>query len=207
MRICWVVLLFIAYSHVAIGQESAVQETSPASMKWYQINTSNFRVLYPEGFGEQAQRVANTLEHIREPEGASLGVTPRKISIILHSQSSNSNGFVTQAPRRSEFYAMPPQNYNFIGNNEWLTLLSSHEYRHMVQFQKSITGFNKAIYLLFGQLAQAGMAFVAIPQWFWEGDAVATETAFTHSGRGSIPEFDLVFRTNLLEGKNFNYSK
>ncbi len=190
-----------------IGQQSAGQETSPAGMKWFQINTEHFKVLYPDGFGTEAQRVANTLEHIREPEASSLGIVPKKISIVLHSQSAISNGFVTLAPRRSEFFAMPPQNYNFTGTNEWLTLLSSHEYRHIVQFQKSVTGFNKAIYFLFGQLAQAGMAFIAVPQWFWEGDAVATETAFTGSGRGRIPEFDLLFRTNFLEGRNFDYNK
>lgn len=191
----------------ANGQESVVHETSPASMKWYQINSSSFRVLYPYGFEKEAQRVANTLEHIKEAESRSLGATPKKISIVLHSQSATSNGFVTMAPMRSEFYAMPPQNYNFIGTNEWLTLLSSHEYRHVVQFQKSVTGFNKGIQLLFGQLAQAGMAFVAVPQWFWEGDAVAVETAFTPSGRGRIPEFDMLLRTNFLEGRNFNYNK
>lgn len=208
MRISWLVIgCWISAMGIASGQESVNQETSPASTKWYQINTDHFKVLYPKGFDAEAQRVMNTLEHIREPEAASLGVTPKKISVILQSQSAISNGFVTMAPKRSEFFVMPPQNYNFIGTNDWLSLLSSHEYRHMVQFQKSITGFNKAIYFLFGQLAEAGMAFVSVPQWFWEGDAVATETAFTASGRGRIPEFDLLFRTNFLEGRNFNYSK
>ena len=206
-RICLAVCICLCLIKVAKAQESVVQETSPASMKWYQINTSNFRVLYPYGFEKEANRVANTLEHIGVPEAKSLNATPKKISIVLHSQSAVSNGFVTLAPRRSEFYAMPPQNYNFIGTNEWLTLLSSHEYRHIVQFQKSVTGFNKGVHLLFGQLAQAGMAFVAVPQWFWEGDAVAVETAFTPSGRGRIPEFDMLFRTNLLEERNFNYHK
>lgn len=137
-RVCLAVSISICLSltKVAYGQESVVQETSPASMKWYQINTNNFRVLYPYGFEREAQRVANTLEHIREPEAKSLEAMPKKISVVLHSQSAVSNGFVTLAPRRSEFYAMPPQNYNFIGTNEWLTLLSAHEYRHIVQFQK-----------------------------------------------------------------------
>jgi len=102
---------------------------------------------------------------------------------------------------------MPSQNYNFVGNNDWLTMLASHEYRHVVQFQRSLTGFNRFLYGVFGQQALAGLAFVAAPQWFWEGDAVATETAFTHSGRGRIPNFDLVFRMNLLEGRTFNYHK
>ncbi len=203
-----VIFLLLLFSvSAALAQESVTQQTNAPSVKWYQLNTPNFKVLYPKGFEVQAQRVANTLETIREPEGKSMGAVPKKIPIILQSNSSQSNGFVTLAPRRSEFYAMPAQNYNFVGNNDWLTLLSSHEYRHMAQFQRSITGFNKLIYTLFGQQALAGFAFAAAPQWFWEGDAVATETAFTHGGRGRIPNFDLVFRTNLQEGRVFNYHK
>ncbi len=189
------------------AQESVTQETNAPSVNWYQINTPNFRLLYPKGFETQAQRVANTLESIREPEAKTMGVLPKKISIILQNQSSVSNGFVTLAPRRSEFYTMPSQNYNFVGTNDWLNLLATHEYRHVVQFQRSITGFNKFFYYLFGQQAVAGLAFAAAPQWFWEGDAVATETAFTPSGRGRIPNFDLVFRTNIMEGRTFNYHK
>src|SRR5258706_1133186 len=204
----WIAGVFLLISvDLLKAQESVTQQTIPPSLKWYQINTPNFKVLYPSGFEVQAQRMANTLEQIRTPEAASMGVKPRKIPVILQNQSSLSNAFVTLAPRRSEFYTMPSQNYNFVGNNDWLTLLASHEYRHVVQFQRSLTGFNRFFYGVFGQQALAGLAFVAAPQWFWEGDAVATETAFTHSGRGRIPNFDLVFRMNLLEGRTFNYHK
>ena len=209
MLLAWrsALFLFTIISLQAFAQESITQETNAPYVRWYQLNTPNFRVLYPTGFDIQAQRVANTLETIREPESKSMGVLPKKISIILQNQSSVSNGFVTLAPRRSEFYTMPSQNYNFMGTNDWLNMLSSHEYRHIVQFQRSITGFNKLVYYIFGQQAVAGMAFAAAPQWFWEGDAVATETAFTPSGRGRIPNFDLVFRTNIMEGRTFNYHK
>lgn len=99
-RVCLALSIIICLSltKVAYGQESVVQETSPASMKWYQINTNNFRVLYPYGFEREAQRVANTLEHIRKPEAKSLEAIPKKISVVLHSQSAVSNGFVTLAP-------------------------------------------------------------------------------------------------------------
>lgn len=189
----------------AVGQ--SVMETNAPSVKWYQLNTPNFRVLYPQGFETQAQRVVNTLETIRDPEARTMGTAPKKISVILQNQSSLSNGFVTMAPRRSEFYTMPTQNYNFLGTNDWLDALSVHEYRHMAQLQRSITGFNKALYYVFGQQVTAGMAFAAAPMWFWEGDAVATETAFTGSGRGRIPQFDMLFRTNAMEGRTFNYHK
>lgn len=205
MKIVFLSLLVISFSLQA--QETSVNATNPASLKWYQINTPNFRLLYPEGFETQAQRMANTMESIREPESRTIGTAPKKISVILQSQSSISNAFVSITPRRAEFYAMPTQNYNFVGNNDWLNLLAAHEYRHMAQFQHATRGFNKLFKYVFGNNVLAGMAYAAAPQWFWEGDAVATETAFTQSGRGRIPNFDLILRTNLQEGRVFNYHK
>ncbi|MBS1487556.1 MAG: hypothetical protein JST43_08185 [Bacteroidetes bacterium] len=202
---CLSLLLFFTFRIFA--QESVVSQTNPASIKWNQINTSHFRLLFPQGFDSQAQRMANTLETIREPEGKTIGAVPRKISIILQNQSSLSNAFVTLTPRRAEFYAMPSQNYNFVGNNDWLNMLATHEYRHMAQFQHARRGFNKVLGFVFGYNVLAGLSYAAAPQWFWEGDAVATETAFSQAGRGRIPNFDLVFRTNLQEGRTFNYHK
>jgi hypothetical protein len=201
-------LLFIVlFSGFLCAEAQTVLENNPPSVKWYQVNTPHFQVLYPEGFSDQAQRVANSLEHIRVPEAKSLGTLPRRISVILQNQSAVSNGFVSILPRRSEFYTMPSQDYNFTGTNDWLELLTAHEYRHMVQYQHAIRGFNQVVYYLFGSISLAGMAHVAAPSWFWEGDAVVAETAFTPSGRGKIPNFGLVMKTNLLEGRRFNYHK
>lgn len=199
-------LLLLLLPSFLFAQE-IINENNPPSLKWFQVNTPHFRVLFPQGFDVQAQRMANTLEHIHGPESKTMGASPRKISVILQNQSAVSNGFVSITPRRSEFYAMPSQNYNFLGNNDWLDLLASHEYRHMVQFQHATRGFNKLLYYTFGANVLAGMSYVAAPEWFWEGDAVATETAFTSSGRGRIPNFELLFRTNLMEGRTFNYHK
>jgi hypothetical protein len=191
----------------AFTQDMSIQSNNATNIKWRQINTPGFKIIFPRGFDEQALRMANTLEQIREPESKTLGVLPKKIPVILQTQNSVSNGFVTMAPRRSEFFTTPPQNYNDVGTNDWLTLLASHEYRHIVQYQRSLTGFNKLVYYAFGQSAASLVAFAAAPQWFWEGDAVATETAYTQSGRGRMPNFDLLFRTNFQEGRVFNYHK
>lgn len=189
------------------GFAQVVLENNPPKIKWSQINTPHFRVLFPSGDDTQAQRVANTLEAIHSPEAVTLGSKPKKISIILQSQSSVSNAFVSVAPRRSEFYMMPSQNYNFLGNTDWLDMISSHEYRHIVQFEHAKVGFNKFVYTLFGNNTFSAMAHAAAPDWFWEGDAVAIETAYTPTGRGKIPNFGLVFKSNLMEGRTFNYHK
>lgn len=185
-----------------------VMDTNPASVKWRQINTEGFKIIYPEGSEEKANIVANNLEQLREPVTRTMGgKLPKKIPIILQANNSISNGFVTLGPRRSELFTQPPQDYNFIGTNKWMTLLTAHEYRHIAQFSRSKTGFNKFFYYLFGQNTQAAMAVVSTPRWFWEGDATLMETVVTQSGRGRIPSFDRVFRSNLLEGKRFNYNK
>ncbi|HYI77410.1 MAG TPA: hypothetical protein VEW65_07295 [Chryseolinea sp.] len=202
-----IVLFLVILSFSQGGWAQVVLETNPASISWQQINTDNFRVLFPTGFDVQALRMANTLEKIRKAESRTLGSEPRRISVILQTQSSQSNGFVSILPRRSEFFTMPPQDYNFIGTNDWLNLLATHEFRHIVQYQHATRGFNRLVYYLFGSTTLAAFSQAAAPQWFWEGDAVATETAFTPSGRGRLPNFGLVFRTNLLEGRTFNYHK
>lgn len=189
------------------GRTQTVLDNNPASLRWEQINTQHFRVIFPKGFDAQAQRMANTLEHIRGAETRSLRAEPRRLSVILQNQSSLSNGFASLLPRRTEFFTMPPQDYNFAGTNDWLDLLAAHEYRHIVQYQHATRGFNKAMYYVFGPTTLVAFAQAAAPQWFWEGDAVVTETALTPSGRGRIPNFSLVFKTNFLEGRTFNYHK
>lgn len=200
-------LLLLLSVITAWSMAQPVLENNPPSVRWYQVKTPHFRVLYTDGFHDQAERVANSLEHIRDEAAESLGTRPRRMSFILQNHSAVSNGFVSILPRRSEFYAMPSQDYNFIGTNDWLNLLTIHEYRHVVQYQHATRGFNRAIYYLFGSISLAGMAQAAAPSWFWEGDAVATETALTVSGRGKIPNFGLLMKTNLLEGRKFNYHK
>ena len=177
-------------------------------VKWYQVNTPNFKIIYPEGFSKEGQRMANTMEHIYGPAAASLGIAPRKhFPLILQNYNTNSNGFVTLGPRRSEFYTMSPQRPALLGNNDWLDMLALHEYRHVVQYDRSRTGLTGFLRILFGEYTQAAIASATVPSWFWEGDAVLTETALSKSGRGRIPEFSATFRANLLENGPYNYNK
>src|SRR5688572_4340891 len=91
-------VFLLLFNFVATAQ--TVLENNPSSLKWRQVKTPNFRVIFPKGFEEQGQRVANTLEHIRTHESKSMGTSPRKISIVLQNQSALSNGFVSMLPRR-----------------------------------------------------------------------------------------------------------
>ena len=175
-------------------------EQNPTGVKWKQINTTNFQVIYPAEVEAVAQRMANTLEAIINRVSSTLNKTPRKISVILQNQGIVSNGFVQLAPRRSEFFTTPPQNFDY---QDWLNSLAVHELRHVVQFEK-LTGKLRAP--LFEELALAIFG-ITLPPWFFEGDAVGIETALSNAGRGRLPDWELIFRTNTLSAHSYTYSK
>ncbi len=206
MKTRLVALLTFLAAVPAFTQTLPVLDQNPASLRWYRLTTPHFRVLYPMGFDSTAQRTAKRLESLYEPVSASLGRRPRPISVLLQNQTTNSNGFVTLYPRRAEFFAIPPQDPGLLGTYNWLDLLAVHEYRHVVQNDKALQHYGRVLYTLLGN---TGLYFplLTVPDWFAEGDAVSTETLFSGSGRGRIPNFDLGMRANLLADRRFDYPK
>ncbi len=190
----------------ATAQTLPVLTQNPTSLHWHRLTTPHFRVLYPVGFDSTAQRTAERLERLYEPTSASLEKKPRPISVLLQNQTTNSNGFVTLFPRRSEFFAAPPQDPGLAGTLDWLDLLTVHEYRHVVQNDKALQGYGRVLYSLLGNPGLQ-IPLLTVPDWFAEGDAVSNETLLSTSGRGRIPNFDLGMRANLLAGKSFDYPK
>ena len=205
-KLLYCLLLFLFLCDQATAQ-GIVLDNNPASLKFNEIITDHFNILFPEGFEKEGQRMANTLEHLHGPISVSLGKEPRPIPLILQNQGTSSNGFVALGPRRSEFFTVPPQDYKFLGNNDWLNLLAVHEFRHVVQYDKAITGFSKYAYWLFGEDVLAGLSFLSTPLWLWEGDAVGIETALTSSGRGRMAYFQALHRANVLDRGGFSYNK
>lgn len=178
---------------------------NPPGIAWMVIDTPHFEIIFPQEIERDAQRVANILEHIFVHVSMTLRHEPKKVSVILQTQTTVSNGFTTFLPRHIEFFNVPMQE-SLMGPIDWYSLLAVHELRHLVQFGKTNQGFMKALYYIFGSVSQA-LSFLLIPQWFWEGDAVCTETALTNSGRGRQPSFDVEFRALLLSGKRYPYYK
>ena len=179
---------------------------NPSDIEWRHITTEHFDLIFPADIEEDAQRAAHLLETGYRFVTRSLEVAPHRIPLILQNQSVQSNGFVTLAPRRSEFYVTPAVDPE-LTNTEWVKTLAVHEFRHVVQFQKTRRGFNLWLERLLGQAGQALGLALTTPPWFLEGDAVGMETALTRGGRGRLPLFDRDLRTLLLSGKKFNYDK
>jgi len=202
--------LFVVTLSFANVIEAPIQlidyQQNPSSIDWKKIDTDHFEIIFPKEIESDAQRVAQLLEKAYPLVARSLEVAPAKISLILQNQSTVSNGFVTLAPRRSEWYVTPSID-PVLTNTDWLKTLAVHEFRHVVQFQKSRQGFNKVFEIILGEIGQALGIGLSFPPWFLEGDAVGIETALTTGGRGRLPLFERDLKALLLSEKDFDYDK
>jgi hypothetical protein len=176
----------------------------PGSIRWRQIKTEYFRLVYPDFAERQAQHFAGKLLWAAKQVPKGMRHQPKRIDILMHMESSTSNAMVIWAPKRMETHNTPPQDSY---GEDWWEQLALHEFRHVVQVSKMRQGFTKALFFVFGEAATGGILGAYIPLWFLEGDAVATETALSETGRGRNPDFSMDLKAQLLELGSYSYDK
>lgn len=179
----------------------------PPSLKWEQINTPASRVIFPKGLDSVAQRITNIISYIKIPTQNTIGNRLKKINIVLQKQTVVSNAYVALGPFRSEFYLTPEQNSFEMGSLPWPDQLTIHEYRHVEQYNNFNVGLSKVMRIIFGQEGAALANNAAIPNWFYEGDAVYNETNTSAQGRGKLPAFFDAYRSLWKAGKNYSWMK
>ena len=182
---------FLFLSHPAAAQFQPTG-SNPASVRWQQIETGNFRLLYPAGSDSLAKVYGIALERWREPlshtSGFRTGENYRtRMPVILHGHTAVANGAVTWAPRRIDMFTVP----DAYGPTPipWVDLLAIHEGRHASQMQFGRAKGFKFYHYLFGEMFAGALAGIYPGRTLLEGDAVATETALTRSGRGRQANF------------------
>ncbi len=136
-----------------------------------------------------------------------VGTNTKKIDIVLQTNQVISNGYVGLSPYRSEFFATPFQNNQILGSVDWLDGLAIHEYRHALQFSNANRWVTKFFHVTQGQGGWAGSMFLAIPNWYFEGDAISSETVLTSGGRGRNASFFKEQRALLLNDIDYSYMK
>ena len=176
----------------------------PASLRWRHIKTEHFDLVYPGDFEERAQNLMNLFTYVYDHGTKTLENKPARVPVIIHNRDIIPNAFSVWAPRRIELYTCPPQNTY---SQDWMEQLAIHEYRHVVQMDMMNHGFTRFLTWILGEQATAAVTGLYIPMWFMEGDAVCTETALSHSGRGRIPSFEMEIRAQILQKGRFSYDK
>ncbi len=180
---------------------------NPPSLKWKQINTDTARVIFPVGLDSQAIRVASIVHYLAAHKPVSLGDQLRKINIVLQNQTTVANGYVNLGPFRSEYFLTPALNNLKEGSIPWADQLAVHEYRHVQQFNNFNYGLSKFMKFLAGEDGYSLAINAAIPDWFYEGDAVFNETVMTHQGRGRLPHFLNAYPALWQAGKKYSWMK
>lgn len=180
---------------------------NPSYLKWKQINTDTARIIFPAGIEPTANRVAAVIHELQKNHSSTIGGKLRKVNIVLQDQNTLSNGYVGLGPYRSEFYLFAPQNSFDQGSLNWADNLSVHEYRHIQQYSNFNEGITKAASILFGQEGRAVVNSAAVPDYFFEGDAVFNETVLSRQGRGRQPLFFNGYQALMRQNRHYSYLK
>lgn len=196
-------ILFVLISLAGKPQYFSTGE-DPAFLKWRQIVTRDFQLIYPEDFEEKARVMAAYFEKVYDYGSVTLNHRPRKISVIFHTRTVRSNGLVGWAPKRMELFTPPHQE---IYAQDWLQQLVLHEFRHVVQVDKIRSQIPPVIRALLGEHAEALITGIYLPFWFLEGDAVIAETALSTTGRGRLPSFLMEHKAQVVEKGVFSFDK
>ena len=176
----------------------------PASLKWMEIKTERFRVIYPASYGQGGEEFARSLDESFKKLTSLYSVKKFRLPVIIHNYTTFSNGYVAWAPSRMEIYPTPEQNAVALDPNRQLTL---HELTHVAQMESLIRGFTKGMSFPFGQQFP-GIVSSLLPLWFLEGDAVFSESILSESGRGRTPSFQKQLKAIVVEkGNMFKYDK
>ena len=176
----------------------------PPDEAWRTLETPHFRVTYPDGLLDLAQRAAERgetawgllAERLVEPPGG-------RVDLVLSDHTDISNGYAKVFPsKRIVIFTPPPvDGFSLAHMDEWMELVITHEVVHIFQGDLA-RGFGGALRKVFGRLPLEWPFFpgTATPGWVGEGIATYYESALTQAGRVRGSFHEMVIRTAILEG-------
>ncbi|MZP54410.1 MAG: hypothetical protein GT600_03085, partial [Bacteroidales bacterium] len=192
-RSLWFCIFFLVPFSVSAQYYETGQD--PANLKWLQIKTDRFRIIYPEKYGINGIEFARSLEQAYNDLSVLYPVSRARIPVIIHNYTTQSNGYVAWAPSRMEIYPTPEQNTIPLDPNRSLAL---HELTHVLQMQSLNKGFSRFMSVFFGQQFPGAMAAL-LPLWYLEGDAVFAESALSGAGRANSASFQKQLKAISVE--------
>jgi len=205
MKIRYTILLIIfLLSPVIINAQYYDTGQDPANLRWMQVSTGKYTVIYPEKYGKEGVEFAKSLDKANSALASLFPVMKFRLPVVIHSFTVESNGYVAWAPKRMEIFPTPEQNTIPLDTKSQLTL---HELAHVMQMEALNSGTSKILAYFLGQQLTGALASL-MPLWFMEGDAVFSESILSGSGRGRSPDFQKTLKAIAIEKEHFyNYDK
>ena len=198
----YIIISIMLLLPMVAGAQFYVTGDDPGRLRWYTLDTDNYRIIYPEGNDSLARVYGGNLEKYRVPVSRTTGYLPGgpgklRMPVVLHTWNT-SNGSVAWAPKRMDLFTIPSA-YN-PEPLPWEQMLSVHESRHITQMQFGMTGAMKPFNWFFGEMFNILVSILYPNISNMEGDAVIVETAFSDSGRGRTSDFLNYYRVALDNG-------
>ena len=203
MRRSILILLCFLAAGVA-GALRPVTAQVPPDESWRSLETSHFRVTFPEGMDPLARRAAMRAERAFDAlSDAFLDPPGGLIELLLTDHTETSNGFATSVPfNQIVVFVRPPMERGALSHfDDWMELVITHELVHV--FQLDYTGpIGSLIRNVMGRWEAGWPTFPSfdLPRWTTEGLATYYESSLTASGRVRGSYVDMVLRTAVLEG-------
>jgi hypothetical protein len=165
------------------------------ALRFRTIPTEHFVIYFHQGAEPLARRLAALAEETWMALWRPLGVQPPpRTHVVLVDQSELANGSATPVPYNTVIVTTAwPAGYEVIGEiDDWLRLVFTHEFTHIVHLDRS-EGWARAIRRLFGRMP-IGFPNLYLPTWQIEGLATYEESALTGQGRLHAGDFGAVLR-------------
>lgn len=194
-------LIFICLLISFSGSLFAALSQDP-SLNWQTLYTDHFEIHFHDGEESLAQEVASISESVHTKLTKKFNWTPdERTQVILTDRFDYANGSATPMPRNEMrlLVSSPIGNSVISDHDNWLELLITHEYTHILHLDKS-SGLPKGLRKIIGRNLFL-FPNVLQPPWFIEGLATYEETDKARSiGRGQGTLFRGLMRQEVING-------
>ncbi|MGH8372432.1 MAG: hypothetical protein ACRETO_06840 [Gammaproteobacteria bacterium] len=172
-------------------------------LHWQTLESPHFRITFPEGKETLARHALAVAESVRAKLDPRFDWDPAgKVELVLSDYMDLPNGATTALPyNHIELFISPPDrpDYTLEDFDDWLTLLITHEYTHVLQLDKA-SGAPRVLRYIFGRFPLWFPGNFQ-PSMFLEGLAVYDETDSSLGvGRGQGAQFAMLMRAEVDHG-------
>jgi hypothetical protein len=191
--------LIAALACLAVATSAAAATRYRPDLRFRSIATAHFVIHFHQGLEPLAARLAVLAEDVHEELSRRMGHAPGgRTHVVLVDQDDVPNGWATPLPYNLiEITAAAPAGAALVGNTtDWLRLVFTHEYAHVLHLDRS-RGWARAARALFGRTPFA-FPNLTLPLWQIEGLATFEESTGGF-GRLHAPDFRALVREAARE--------
>lgn len=165
------------------------------------VTTPRFSIHFHQGEEKLARRLAVIAEEVADRVAREIGTANGRVHVILVDQNDLSNGWAFPAPYNViEITVAAPPGSSPIGNtDDWLRLVFSHEFTHIVHLDK-VHGWIGGLRRVFGR-APLLYPNLFLPLWQIEGIATYNESVLTGEGRVPAGDFRFIIDRAAASGR------